>query len=173
FGLVNPEIQGTITGNDVVLIVPYKTSLSHLIASFTLSPGASAFISDIPQDSGISSNDFSSPLYYTVKAEDNSQKTWKVTAINELQVLKNAVLVGKYLFQIDDSSSLNYANIMAAIATGNSLYFKSPNGRWYNLYNVNSIDDFYDSEKALPENEEKQLDIRKWYKTGNEVEEFQ
>lgn len=173
FGLVNPEIQGTISGNKVLLVVPYKTSLGNLIADFTLSPGASAYIGGIPQKSGVSSNDFTSPLCYTVKAEDDSQKTWEITVINELQLLSNAVLVGKHLFQIEDSNSLSYANVMAAMDTGNNLHFKSTNGRWYNLYDVNSIEDFDDISKAMPENEENQLDIQKWYKTGNEVEEFQ
>ena len=48
------------------------TGLSNLIATFELSAGASAAISGTAQVSGTTANDFSSPVTYTVTAQDGT-----------------------------------------------------------------------------------------------------
>lgn len=49
------------------------------IATFTLSSGASATVGGTAQFSGTTSNDFSSPVVYTVTAEDGTPQDWTVT----------------------------------------------------------------------------------------------
>ncbi|ANY65641.1 hypothetical protein BBD42_03560 [Paenibacillus sp. BIHB 4019] len=55
------------------------TSLNGLKASFTLSAGAAAKVSNVTQVSGTTANDFTTPLTYVVTAEDGSTKNWTVT----------------------------------------------------------------------------------------------
>ena len=56
------------------------TSVVALVATFTLSSGASAAVGVTPQVSETTANDFTDPVEYVVTAEDgHSTKTWTVT----------------------------------------------------------------------------------------------
>lgn len=56
------------------------TNLSNLIATFSLSTGATATVSGLVQVSGSTANDFSNPLNYVVRAQDEvTVQTWSVT----------------------------------------------------------------------------------------------
>jgi hypothetical protein len=68
----------------IAITVPYGTNVTALVATFTLSEGATAEVDTVDQDSGITENDFTSPVVYTVTAEDGSTtKTWTVTVTVE------------------------------------------------------------------------------------------
>ncbi len=79
----NPGLENDVFGNffndSISLEVPFGSDISNLIASFSLSPGAEAFVNDEPQQSGITSNDFTNPVTYTIVSEDKSEKDWFVT----------------------------------------------------------------------------------------------
>jgi hypothetical protein len=62
----------------ILLHVPEGTNLKALVANFTTT-GQVVLVNHIIQVSGISSNDFSNPVTYTVKAEDNSTVTYTIT----------------------------------------------------------------------------------------------
>lgn len=76
-------INGTInqSAKSVSLKVPFGTDLSSLVATFGTT-GKSVEVDGVEQESGITENDFSSPVMYRVFAEDNSsvQYTIAVTA---------------------------------------------------------------------------------------------
>jgi hypothetical protein len=55
------------------------TDITDLVATFTLSDGATATVATIDQVSGTTSNDFSVPVEYLVTAEDGSTQVWTVT----------------------------------------------------------------------------------------------
>ncbi|MEA3447410.1 MAG: T9SS type A sorting domain-containing protein [Bacteroidota bacterium] len=79
-----PEEIGTADINDVAhtidVDVPFATDVTSLVATFTLSEGASAEVSGVPQTSGMSSNNFTNPVVYTVTAEDGiTTEDWTVT----------------------------------------------------------------------------------------------
>lgn len=63
----------------VEIEVANGTSLNGLKASFTLSAGAAAKVSNVTQLSGTTANDFTTPMTYVVTAEDGSTKNWTVT----------------------------------------------------------------------------------------------
>ncbi|MCC3375225.1 GLUG motif-containing protein [Cohnella sp. REN36] len=63
----------------VAIEVQNGTSLNGLVASFTLSAGASAKVGGVAQISGTTANNFTSAVNYTVTAADNSTQTWRVT----------------------------------------------------------------------------------------------
>lgn len=77
-----PEAAGDATINDVThhisIEVVYGTDLTGLVATFTISPGASINIGGTPQQSGVTANDFSSTVTYTVVAEDATPQDWTV-----------------------------------------------------------------------------------------------
>ncbi len=80
FAGLDPAVNGIINSETFTVTagVPSGTDLSGMIASFTLSPQASAAIGTIPQVSGVTSNDFSSSKVYIVKAGNGSTQNWTV-----------------------------------------------------------------------------------------------
>ncbi|MGM0650394.1 MAG: T9SS type A sorting domain-containing protein [Bacteroidota bacterium] len=60
--------------------VEFATDLTDLVAEFELSEGATAEVSGVPQTSGVTSNNFTSPVTYTVTAQDGeTTEDWIVT----------------------------------------------------------------------------------------------
>jgi hypothetical protein len=59
--------------------VEYGTAVTALVATFTLSEGATAAVGATPQVSGTTENDFTSPVTYVVTALDESTENWTVT----------------------------------------------------------------------------------------------
>jgi hypothetical protein len=98
FSLTNPSVTGTISGSNITLTVPNGTTVTNLIAQFTLSAGANAKIGTIAQTSGQTTNNFTTPLTYTITAEDGiTNKTYIVTvnvATSGLSVAKDFLTFG-------------------------------------------------------------------------------
>lgn len=80
FSIIHPSIAGTIdeAAKTVAIRVPEGTNIRSLTATFTTT-GVSVAIGSITQVSGLTVNDFSSPLAYTVTAEDGSAVDYTVT----------------------------------------------------------------------------------------------
>jgi hypothetical protein len=78
FGIKTPAVNGTINGTTIKVVLPDGTSLSSLIATFTVSPKATVSIGSATQTSGVNINNFTSTVVYTVTAEDGSTKNYTV-----------------------------------------------------------------------------------------------
>lgn len=66
--------------NTVAIQVEYGTDLTGLVATFTLSDGATATVGGVNQQSGITANDFTNPVTYAITAEDGvTAQDWIVT----------------------------------------------------------------------------------------------
>jgi hypothetical protein len=76
---------GTIdyAANTIAIAVPAATTVTALVASFTLSTGASAKVSSTLQVSGTTTNNFTSPVAYVVTAANGSTRTFTVTVTIE------------------------------------------------------------------------------------------
>ena len=77
---------GTAAGVDnsaktIAVTVPNGTNVTALVATFATSPGASVMVGSTPQVSGVTPNNFSGPVLYTVTAADGSVSTYTVTVI--------------------------------------------------------------------------------------------
>ena len=72
------------TSHTVAIEVVAGTDVTGLVATFTLSTGATAKISATDQVNGTTSNDFTNPVTYTVTAEDGvTTQDWAVTVTIE------------------------------------------------------------------------------------------
>jgi len=69
---------GIITGTQISVIAPTLTTLSPQIATFTTT-GQSVSVAGVTQTSGITSNDYTSPLIYKVTAADGTSQNYTVT----------------------------------------------------------------------------------------------
>ena len=79
FGFSNPSVTATINGTNITAIVPNATNRASLKANFSLSSLATVTVNSVAQTSGVTSVDFTNPVIYVVKAENNTTKNYTVT----------------------------------------------------------------------------------------------
>lgn len=90
FGLVTPNTSGVISGTTITLTVPYGTDVRKLVATFSLSNLATVKVGNNAQSNGVTQNDFTSPVSYTVTAQDNSSQTYTVVVVISPKVKSSA-----------------------------------------------------------------------------------
>jgi formylglycine-generating enzyme required for sulfatase activity len=80
FSFTSPAATGTINeaAKTVAVTVPFGTVVTALIATFT-STGASVKVGSTVQTSGVTANNFTNPVTYTVVAVDESTQDYVVT----------------------------------------------------------------------------------------------
>ncbi|NOZ46889.1 MAG: hypothetical protein GXO79_08910, partial [Chlorobi bacterium] len=82
--------------NTIVSTVAGGTDLTNLVAVFSLSDGATAYINDVEQVSGTTENDFSNLVIYNVIAEDGTAQMWvvdvNITGVEQLANYDNIKL---------------------------------------------------------------------------------
>lgn len=83
------SIEAEVRDGSIYIQIPQVVNLKELVASFKFK-GETISIGSIPQQSGVTVNDFSKEIKYTVTAEDGSQKDYKVT-VNILPELLSGV----------------------------------------------------------------------------------
>lgn len=90
------DVIGTITEEDylIELVITYNTDVTNLIAAFEISMSAKAYIGEIIQESGITINNFTTPVTYTVVAEDGSKQKWQIIVKKELGPLHHFTISG-------------------------------------------------------------------------------
>ena len=78
-----PPVYASVSGYDLTVLVLQGTPVDSLVASFvTTSQNPTVKIGDLEQTSGITLNDFSKPLIYTLEADNKSvDYTIRVTVI--------------------------------------------------------------------------------------------
>ncbi|NOV04368.1 alginate lyase family protein [Paenibacillus planticolens] len=79
-GLYTP-VQGAIQTNDEILVtVPKDTVLTGLVASFTIT-GASVKVGSVTQVNGVTPNDFTNPVVYTVVSPGGQTRNYTVKVV--------------------------------------------------------------------------------------------
>ena len=73
------DCAGIITGNNVSLLVPFRTDLSSFKASFTISPKSTIKVGETVQQDKMTINNFTNPVIYTITAEDGSSVNYHVS----------------------------------------------------------------------------------------------
>ena len=82
FAALTPVVTGTVdnTAHTVALTVPYGTSPTALVSTFSIGTGASAKVGASDQVSATTANDFTAPVNYTITAQDGvTTQTYAVT----------------------------------------------------------------------------------------------
>lgn len=81
----SPELtsdwEGTIDGTDISVPVPDDIDITDLVAAFETN-AASVKVGGVTQNSHMTPNDFSSPVYYNAVANDGSSQAYVVTVLN-------------------------------------------------------------------------------------------
>ena len=92
-----------IDGTSINITLPYGTDVSSLFAVFNTT-GVSVTVDGVEQISGITANDFSSPLTYIVTAEDGSTVEYTVTVTFTPNPAKD---ITAFSFSASDNSELS------------------------------------------------------------------
>ena len=72
-------VLGIISGTDIIVNLPTGIDLTKLTAEFSISSGATIKIGTTTQLSGQTVNDFTSPITYSITAEDGSTKNYLIS----------------------------------------------------------------------------------------------
>ena len=91
------QIQQTINGHNINIVMPTGTDLTSLSATFTISEFSKMFIAITPQISGITVNDFSQPVVYKVVAQNGDFQNWTATVSTEI-VAVNSMMSELYVY---------------------------------------------------------------------------
>ncbi|MBU1719833.1 MAG: Ig-like domain-containing protein, partial [Bacteroidetes bacterium] len=78
FDFTTPAMNVVFQGTNIFAMFPPATDVSALTAVFTISDYANATIAAAPQTSGVTVNDFSNPVTYTIEAEDGTTQDYLV-----------------------------------------------------------------------------------------------
>jgi hypothetical protein len=79
FKFTSVPATGVITGNTIAVSVPAGTNVTALVATFTNSLSSSVKVGTTTQVSGITANNFTNPVTYTVTAQDGTTANYTVT----------------------------------------------------------------------------------------------
>ncbi len=83
--LLSEDIEGTINGTSIEIEFPVIVDRSGLVASFETA-GETVTVESVPQESGVTANDFTEPVQYTVTGDDGTQAAYTVTATMKLKM---------------------------------------------------------------------------------------
>ena len=110
------NVTATISGTAITAIVPFGTDISNLIATFATT-GNSVSIGSTVQVSGVTANNFTSVVTYTVTAADASTQDYTVTVINSFSNSKDITAFS--ILGID--GIINGTNISLVVPNGTDL----------------------------------------------------
>ncbi len=80
-----------ISGTDITIYLPPGTVSNALKASFTLSGNASVTVSGVDQQSGVTANDFTHPVTYTISTGGGVTQNYNVTLITDIAAVDQLV----------------------------------------------------------------------------------
>lgn len=89
FNYIDADLVATVSDSDIVLTIPQTVYAEKLIAKLEFK-GQAVVLNGQKQESGVTANDFTKPLIYTVVAEDGSSKNYPVK-VNFTSELRSAV----------------------------------------------------------------------------------
>ena len=127
FGIVSPPVAGVINGTNIVVGIPSGSSVTALVAAFS-NTGVSVKIGSVEQVSGITTNDFTNPVIYTVTAADGSAQNYYVQVVPGKAITSFSLDAGA-LWTARDSSR-NWRCVVSS-ADGTKLFASVWGGQLY------------------------------------------
>ena len=128
---LTPPVSGVINqaAHTIALTVPAATDLHALVATFTTT-GESVTVGPWTQFSGVTANDFSSPVTYKVTAADASTQNYTVTVVGPLLKIGVTAPTGTGSYAQGSSLTVSWT-VSSAVAEGEfALGVRSPTGGW-------------------------------------------
>ncbi|MCD4697832.1 MAG: T9SS type A sorting domain-containing protein [Bacteroidales bacterium] len=97
---------------DIVIEVVNGTNVTNLIAEFNLSGGASATVNGVPQESGVTPNDFTFPVTYEVTSDGGTNVQYWLVTVNIATGINESVVhtVNIYPNPFSNRTTINFPN---------------------------------------------------------------
>lgn len=84
---VDKVYEGVIAGDEIVVQLPTEVDVTTLKASFTMdNPRTIVQVGAKVQESGITEQDFTTPVSYRIKAEDKSTRSYRVRIVKTIEI---------------------------------------------------------------------------------------
>ncbi len=125
YGFLKPAVAGTIIGTNILVTTPWFIKVDSLIAFFSTT-GVSVNVGATPQVSGTTVNNFTSPVTYTVTAQDSSTQNYTVTVTPANIQWTDRSSAGSRNWQSIASSS--DGSHLAAVVYGGDIWTSSDGG---------------------------------------------
>lgn len=78
---IRQDIEARVSMDEIIVFIPENVDKTHLIASFEFK-GSSIWVQSTKQESGVTTNDFTQPITYVIRAEDGSTKEYRVKVLS-------------------------------------------------------------------------------------------
>ncbi|MFN5444791.1 MAG: PA domain-containing protein [Crocinitomicaceae bacterium] len=148
FGFESPKATGVVSGNKVTVTVPKGTDLTKLVASFTLSAGATAKVDTAKQISGVTANDFTGVVKYDITAADNyTKKSFEVTVKEDASASLSEIANSNIKLYPNPSTgefklavSVGQLSVRIMDAAGREVYNYNEKNNLTNEFSVNLVD---------------------------------
>ena len=119
---LSADVSGTISGTSIAVTVPYGTMVTSLKATFATT-GASVTVGSAAQTSGVTANDFTNPVTYTVTAADGSTQDYTVTVTIAVNTAKEITAFGftsanNSVLSTDVTGAISGTNISVTVPYG-------------------------------------------------------
>ncbi len=114
------------TAHTVDIEVSQTATVTNLIATFTLSEGATAAIGATDQVSGTTENNFTSPVTYTVTAEDGTPQDWTVTVTVATSLSNENAITGFTVSGIIGNATIGDGTVSATVEYGTDITSLKP-----------------------------------------------
>ena len=147
--VLTEDALGIIDGTNITVLVPDGTDVTALIATFATT-GISVTVDGTTQTSGTTANDFTSPVTYRVRAEDNTTRDYIVTVILVTKLTLNPVgdfYINRTYYTDNDPFTIGGHGIdsVGNSASGSTGSATDPSGSdaylnvWKLIYNFNIV----------------------------------
>jgi D-alanyl-D-alanine carboxypeptidase len=133
--------NASITGNNIVIFLPPATNTNALVARYTLSDSAIVRVNGNIQVNGVTPNDFSSPVTYTVSTAGGVLQSYTVTLITGITAIDQNVAAFMAQYNIPALSIAITLNekLVYAQAYGKSGIGDNQNASTGDLYRISSL----------------------------------
>ena len=125
-GALDEDVTATISGTSIDATVPFGTDVTALKATFSTS-GETVEVNSVVQNSGVTANDFSSAVTYTVTAADSSTKDYTVT-VTEASAVAKDITAFSFLTSVNaGSANAKLDQDVTGVISGTSISVTIPN----------------------------------------------
>lgn len=133
FSIPNQSGASQLSGNNVYIQEHWSGNLMGIVPTFTISDGAKAYVNGVEQTSGVTSNDFQTPVTYTIISADHSTTTIysvQITTANDIptdillsnsqkEENDNLLYIGDFRTITDNPAEYHVYSLIDGIGTSN------------------------------------------------------
>jgi hypothetical protein len=113
-----------ISAGSVIIEVAEGTDISSLISTYSVSSGAAVYINDVAQTSGVTSNDFTSPVTYTIVSESGlvtNEYTVTATVESSEELSDEAELLSYFFEEQVGAAQISAGSVIIEVAEGTDI----------------------------------------------------